>query len=176
MIGIKSPLFSVSLTGTKTPGTVVSEDGTMTFTPAEGVTVLGNVELDKLVLINIPSEFKEGIMHDSISYDYEYYFNDDYSSCSSYSCNGCSIGLKTVLGYSTANECAKYQAKNNSAKVKEVSKNGIKWYYYDYDAFDITQEYVAEKDGKIFVLTFEENKKGICKKYFDSTLDSFKFK
>jgi hypothetical protein len=41
---------------------------------------------------------------------------------------------------------------------------------------DYTNEYVTDKDGKVYVLTFEESEEGICKNYIDSTLNSFRFK
>ena len=140
--------------------------------PADGTVYYDTVVLENTVDITFPEGFtpqEEHSLREESSYSYIYEFDGGY----------CVIELNSIAEDKSAKSFANRDAKYYEVEVSKTENNGITWYKYKHDFDDYGYElyYVADHREFIFLLTFADvTKDNSCKEYFDSTLDSIKFK
>lgn len=105
----------------------------------------------------------------------------DRSTSSAYSGNtpGCGYTLASPTGYKTASNLIKQIAKyhNDNETVSNKTSNRLNWYYTTYTKSGINYyQYATEKDGKIYLLTFEHDtySNSNCPTYKDQVLNNIK--
>ena len=178
-LGLNLPFGSLKNTNSlglsQNSGNVIDLGNGTTFEASDGVIVYDNINLNDTVNIIVPSGFKEGFMHSNTSYAYEYSFSDNGKECD-YDCNVCKIDLHTIKGYKNAKEAAVSFAKKESVSVSSVNKNGITWQNYNYNFVDYTKSYITDYKDKVYLLSFNTSKDGLCKNEFNNILDTFSFK
>lgn len=93
----------------------------------------------------------------------------------------CSLELKIVLYYSSAEDLAKqmadYYSCSETLTIKEI--NGIKWHYFYDDGMITSDYYLTEKDSKVYMFQYsigKEADKNICEPYRTSIINSVSYK
>lgn len=105
----------------------------------------------------------------------------DTSTSSAYSGStpGCGYTLASPTGYKTASNLIKQISKyhNDNETVSNKTSNRLNWYYTTYTKSGINYyQYATEKDGKIYLLTFEHDthSNSNCPTYKDQVLNNIK--
>ena len=146
--------------------------------PADGVTYLDNVDLDKSIEIKIPEKFVKQEGHKNTNYSY---INEYGSQCetSFKDCEYCTIEVETVTKDRSAKSFARRDAKYYGVDYEKKEINKADWYVYSHEYEDVgaQYDYVTEKDGKIYHLIFNDiSTNKYCTQYTETTVESFKIK
>ena len=112
--------------------------------------------------------------------DYDKFISWKFNWCS-YRGNtlGCGYTLASPTGYKPASNLIKQIAKyhNDNETVSNKTSNRLNWYYTTYTKSGINcYQYATEKDGKIYLLTFEHDiySNSNCPTYKDQVLNNIK--
>ena len=131
-----------------------------------------SVNMNDEFSIGIPTDFTEGIMHDTDYLDYEYDTENGIFST-------CSFTFVQVNGYSDAKELAnqmhEYYQINEPTALETTSINQINWHNFSYTgSFGTTYYYLMNKEDKVFKLEFEieEDATTDCLSYKDEIINS----
>lgn len=95
--------------------------------------------------------------------------------------NSCTIKLSQIINFNDANLLATSMAKHHSADATLTTKeiNGITWYNFQYEHLGMSDTYITEKDGKIYLAEYvieKDANKDVCTQYKDSIINSISYK
>ena len=137
-----------------------------------------DVNLNNTFNVTIPNGYKPGVMSNDNSYDYSLSIGNDGKICTDeFNCNSCDFSLYAVKGWTSASEFSKARASAFSTTTNLINQNNIQMFNFKYEFINHNNEYVFEKDGIIYYLSFEDSSdNSACSIYENQILNSLSFK